>query len=82
MEHDYSALDQLNASLKESGLHPSQVAPFMVAERGDIFPAIEIPKPKPHFYRGPVKRRPIVRGPLGTLVLKLLRKLGVIQQWP
>ena len=81
MENDFSAQDQLNASLRDAGLHPSQTDQFIVAERGDIFPPVEIPEIKPYFYKGPIRLPPKVRGPFATFTLKLLRMLGVGPQW-
>lgn len=42
---------ELSQSLKAAGVHPSQTAPVVLHERGDIFPHVELPKPLVYFVR-------------------------------
>jgi hypothetical protein len=49
---DTDPIDVLNQSLKTAGIHPSQTDPFVLHERGDIYPHVELPPPpSPHFVK-------------------------------
>lgn len=41
---DAEAVEQLSASLKAAGVHPSQTNPVSIAEQGDIIPHVEMKK--------------------------------------
>lgn len=48
---DTDPIDVFSNNLKAAGIHPSQVDPVVLAERGDIFPHVEVPEPIPDFVK-------------------------------
>ncbi len=46
------ATEELGQCLKSAGVHPSQIDPVVLHERGDIFPHLEAPKSLVHFVTG------------------------------